>query len=443
MTIRYRTDTIPDLQGAIAARAAVGTVSKSGVALADGVLSGYAWSGNSITYSFPVSRADYGYGGEKNHGFAPVNAQVQDAARRTLDLDFGNSANDGFSVEGLTNLTVSKGDDQSDIRYAESSSANPTAYAYYPTGGQIGGDVWIGKAAIYDKPAVGTYGFATILHETGHALGLKHGHDATSYDRIKTVLHGKYDSLEYSVMTYHSYAGQKGAGGYTNEHAGFPQTYMMADIRALQHMYGADFSTNSGNTVYSWSPKSGRTEVDGAVGIDPTGHRIFATIWDGGGKDTYDLSAYRKAVSIDLRPGESSLFSKSQLADLDSFGRGHDASGNIYNALLYQGDTRSLIENAIGGAGNDHLRGNIADNTLTGNAGNDQFIYRTGSGQDTITDFSTGDRVNLVGMGISFAQIQALGSDSGSSFVINFGNGDTLTLQHVSEASLTAADFML
>ena len=40
-----------------------------------------------------------------------------------------------------------------------------------------------------------------ILHETGHALGLKHGHEfppAISSDR---------DSVEYTVMTYRSYPG--------------------------------------------------------------------------------------------------------------------------------------------------------------------------------------------------------------------------------------------
>ena len=36
------------------------------------------------------------------------------------------------------------------------------------------------------------------------------------------------------------------------------------------------------------------------------------------------------------------------------------ARGNVFNALQFQGDTRSLIENAVGGSGNDHLVGNSA-----------------------------------------------------------------------------------
>ncbi|MBX9457431.1 MAG: M10 family metallopeptidase C-terminal domain-containing protein [Rhizobium sp.] len=440
----YRTDMIAP--AGPAARAAAGNVGKSGNKLADGVLSGYEWSSNSITYAFPDSKRDYGYKGERDHGFDGVNGKIQNAVRMILDKDFGPSANDAFSLEGFTLLDVSKGSDkQADLRYAESKSANPTAYAYYPADVAIGGDVWFGKDPVYEKPVVGNYAYATILHETGHALGLKHGHDAARFDRIKTTLEGKYDSLEYSVMTYHSYAGQKGGGGYTNEQHGFPQTFMMADILALQHMYGADYTANGGDTVYSWKPGSGNTLVNGAVGTDPGKNRIFATIWDGGGEDTYDLSAYSTNLSIDLRPGQSSVFKKGQLADLDQFSgnKNRIADGNIYNALLYEGNTGSLIENAIGGAGNDRLRGNSADNELTGNGGKDIFIFRTGGGSDTITDFGGGDRIDLAGMGLDFLDIQNKGADSGGNFVITFGGGDVLTLLNVDEGNLAPSHFIL
>src|SRR3546814_6954343 len=96
-------------------------------------------------------------------------------------------------------------------------------------------------------------------------------------------------------------------------------------IRALQHLYGADFTTNNGNTVYSWNPLNGQTLVDGAVAISPGGNRIFATIWDGGGVDTYDLSAYSTNLNIDLRPGQHSTFSSTgseeQTSELQSLMR--------------------------------------------------------------------------------------------------------------------------
>ena len=99
------------------------------------------------------------------------------------------------------------------------------------------------------------------------------------------------DSVEFTVMTYRTYIGDD-LNGYNYEQWGAPQTYMMLDIAALQHMYGADFTTNSGNTVYSWNPATAIRWSTASRRSQPGGNRIFATIWDGGGTDTYDLSAY-------------------------------------------------------------------------------------------------------------------------------------------------------
>jgi serralysin len=247
-------------------------------------------------------------------------------------------------------------------------------------------------------------------------------------------------------MTYHSYAGVK-KNFYTNEEFGYPQTYMMADIRALQHMYGADYGTNATNTEYKWDPNNGNTLVNGSVGLDPGANRIFATIWDGGGIDTYDLSAYATGVLVDLRPGRHSKFSEGQLADLGDFiGAGlHMAHGNIYNALLFKGNTASLIENAIGGAGNDRLIGNGANNVLTGNAGDDTFFFRDRSHQDTITDFGNGlDKINLADFDIrNFNALVNKMNQVGGDVEIRLGGGDILTLSGHLIADFDNADFIL
>ena len=92
-----------------------------------------------------------------------------------------------------------------------------------------------------------------------------------------------------------------------------------------------------------------------------------------------------------------------QTANLGS--GGHFARGNIANALLFQGDTRSLIENAIGGAGSDDIVANQAINRLTGNGGEDEFAWASvgdaglGSLADTIMDFVRGsDKIALAGI---------------------------------------------
>jgi len=341
------------------------TVTATGTQTTDGLFFGTAWDGP-ITYAFPTASSDYSYTGEPTNVFGTVSTLQQNAAKFALDTAFGTAANDGFSVEGFTNVTISGGSKTTaTLRFAETDGSG-TAHAYFPTTAAVGGDVWFGRSFDYRSPVAGNYAWATMLHEIGHALGLKHGHEA---EFGFPALPSNTDSMEYSIMTYRSNVGGH-TNYYANEEFGYAQSYMMYDIAALQKMYGADFSTNSGNTVYKWNPNSGDTLVNGQVAIDAGGNRIFATIWDGGGSDTYDLSAYTTALSIDLRPGFHSKFSAVQLAKL-SFETDAFARGNIFNALLFNGDLRSLIENAKGGSGSDTIRGNQGANILLGYGGND------------------------------------------------------------------------
>ena len=79
------------------------------------------------------------------------------------------------------------------------------------------------------------------------------------------ALPANVDSMEFSVMTDRPYVGAPLLGYYTNEQWGYAQSWMMLDIQALQTMYGADYSTNAGNTTYTWSPTTGQTFVEAAI----------------------------------------------------------------------------------------------------------------------------------------------------------------------------------
>ncbi|HEX5499617.1 MAG TPA: VCBS repeat-containing protein, partial [Thermomicrobiales bacterium] len=137
------------------------------------------------------------------------------------------------------------------------------------------------------------------------------------------------------------------------------------------------------------------------------------------------------------------------------------SGGNLTGTLAagYSGSftdgTRTLsferVENfrVTGGSGGDTLGGGAGDDTFTGGAGNDRFVYARGGGADTITDFTAGagtdDDVDLT----AFTNIHSLGAvlsratESNGNTALNFGNGDTLTLDGVTKASLSADDFAL
>lgn len=111
-------------------------------------------------------------------------------------------------------------------------------------------------------------------------------------------------------------------------------------------------------------------------------------------------------------------------------------------------DTITLTENLTGSGFADTLHGSSIDNTLTGGAGNDAFIFNTGDAHDTIADFDAGASVSDVldlrtwGFG-DFSEVTDLATDVGADMTINFGGGNTLTLIGVNKADLVANDFLL
>jgi Ca2+-binding RTX toxin-like protein len=357
----------------------------------DALISGAAWPTTNITYSFTDSASDYppGFGDPDDpepvsfQQFTPFQQQV---VQQLLQ-----------HVSNVTVLTFQQltgaADRDAKLRYAMT-SATEAAHAYYPGGSEEAGSAWFNKTN-FNTPTRGNYAWMGMLHETGHALGLKHGHEppALSADR---------DSLEYSVMTYRSYPGGEIEGGYKNETFGFPQTLMMYDIAALQKIYhGANWAFNATDSVYTWSATTGEMSINGVGQGAPGANRILMTVWDGGGNDTYDFSNYtdpNQVVTIDIRPGEW-VDLDVQLANL---GGGHFARGNIANALQFEGDSRSLIENVIGTSSGNIIIANQAANHLTGVGNGDVFKFMSVADSavgaaDTIMDFVSGsnDRISL------------------------------------------------
>lgn len=370
----------------------INTVTPAGNNAIDSLLTGVGWSTQNISYSFPTDATNfvdnYSTTMEQQKSFLPLSSAMQAGIRQALSL--------WASVANLTFTEVPDSTTYGVLRFGQTSGTS-TAHAYDPYTSERGGDVWFGYKETYTNPQWQTfsnYDFETMVHEIGHALGLKHpGNYNGDGTGDPPFADSSIDCMAYTLMSYHSYPGSdisKVGAASTS----YPQSPMLDDIAAIQYIYGANYTT--GNITYSFNPNDAK---------------IFRTIWGGSGGDIYDASAYTTGVDLELAPGAWSQLESSQLADL---GDDKKAPGNVVNAYLYNNDPRSLIANAIGGSGDDTLRGNAGSNSLSGGAGNDG-LWGGGGGNDTL-------------VGGSGADMFWWTSGEGNNVVVSSGQGSVLQL---------------
>jgi serralysin len=356
----------------------------SGDPYVDGLIQGSTWQfagATVLTYSFNITP----YGGAWDAAWSAAVEGALAAWSNVANVSFSELDSGLYYYESSADIAVSlTGDFLQYYMGAVAFGVFPDPYFgdimldivgsdrdSYP---QPEGDLFFDDTFIaYDYLQPGGSGFAFIMHEIGHALGLKHpfddgGNERPTYAELGI---GEYDDGLWTVMSYNDPS--------TNFISGYQATPMPLDILAIQAIYGANMSYHTGDDSYALAESW-----------------MVSTIWDAGGHDTIDASGSTVAVAIDLAPGAFSQAGGTWLAiayDVSieaATGSAYDdlLAGNDAGNVLYGGDGNDRLD---GGAGDDFLQGNLGVDVLEGNAGDD--TVRGGKDSDDVDGESDDDMV--------------------------------------------------
>jgi len=344
----------------------------------------YQWNagralGAPVTVSYSFMNAAPTYGGNVDattgdSGFQPFNDLQKGAARQIMAQL---SQELGISLVEVGDSAFSYGQ----VRFGDNYQTTSSGYSWLPysTPDDRSGDVWID---VTPEPPInsnlrdlspGSVGYSTLLHEIGHALGLKHPGDYNA-GSAATGVPGNYlgtaeDNETYTVMSYTAAP----TGGQQRD------WYGLYDLLALKFLYGS-LNYNAGDTVYSFNDASGR---------------LLKIIDDGSGFDTIDISGVSSAGNrvVDMRPGAFS-----------SIG----VNGAVKAVKNLSIDFSTVVEKFIGTPYADNVTGNQANNqfvlglganTADGGAGIDTVIYAAPRAAYTVS--ASGANLQVAGASLS------------------------------------------
>ena len=354
--------------------------------------SGMTTARHTLTYSFKKT-ADSVWASD-NNGFKEMGAGQKAAVRKVFDL-----------VASVANVSFSEVASDGNIRLGTNNQGHRSSgYAYYPNTIGAGTTAVYIANDIYDPATTdwseGSRAFETLVHEIGHALGLKHpgAYNAGGGSTPGPYLKRADDSTQNTVMSYNAPKNGLAAsvtpveGGGSRLSLGYvqPDGLQLLDVQALQYMFGASKDeAATAATTYDFGP------------TDNHNNRFLKTIWNPNTGSVIDASGQTLNSVVDLRAGHvSSIGIRSPYAGLPgSLGTAEGYAAAIKGAKpTYDGRNNlaiakgSHIDGAKTGSGHDTIVGNDdAVNTIDAGAGNDTIflgkasaVVAGGQGVDTV-----------------------------------------------------------
>ena len=345
--------------------------------------SGSSWAQKDVTWGFPETIPAWQSGLSVQGASFPADWRPFAQSGRAATADIMRHADSLIKLD----LREVAGATPPDIAIFMAERLSMAGYGYWPSEHPTGGDIAISTK--YGSPSDwqrGSYGYLVLIHELGHALGLKHPFESGA------ILPKPDDHRVHSVMSYTNFRELvpvfTTSGNTINLRYDqvFPETFMVYDIAALHAIYGPDPKTNTGDNVY----------------VIPN-RPFYMTLYDAGGIDTLDFSNSSGNNIIDLRPGQYSHVGFRPLEELilhHQMQIRETVGSSVYDAWiaqalsqvqdrLYTGENAlgiafgTVIENATGSRFNDTFIGNHVDNLLLGGPGDDLFILGQG-GRDVV-----------------------------------------------------------
>jgi Ca2+-binding RTX toxin-like protein len=282
-----------------------------------------------FSYNYPTALPTYDTAADHALGYLAFNAQQK--AFSALAMSYASSVIDVHFTETSDVSALNT------IAFANNSQTDSAGYAQLPSDTATGSDLFLDRGDPDNlSPVDGIYAALTLIHELGHTLGLKH--PFFSNENEAPYLPAAEDDTTWTVMSY------------TQNSAQYHLAFSPLDIAALQYLYGPSLTSRIGNDAYSVSATASNF------------------IWDGGGTDTLNASSLSQAVTLYLEPGY--------------WGYVGSKAATVTSAGQVTVNFGSVIENLVGGSGNDCLYGNAAANTVTGGLGDDSLCG--GAGNDTL-----------------------------------------------------------